>query len=461
MNRLSTLLLGIFLVLLVAVDRGQAADPIREKLDKAKTTFDEGMKKAQVEAKKEFDDREAKARKVGKKELVDKILEERKAFEETGALTDNASPKLRKMVTAQRTAIEAAYDEAIKKYTMQKKDDLATAVVKEKEELQNKAVVLGAKVIPHQKAAEALHPHVTLGIQLAVGGSSGNTLFIKKDEPLPSGGFVITQLMFDNRDPLPPTFVDDILLPSLAEIDTVTHLSTFGRTGLMLTEDQVRRLAELPTAKALTDFNSLMELTPGTITALKRMPRLRSLRCSAKSADEALLVRLNELPLLRDLQLDNLGEIGTVTRKGLNGITALPLISFGLFYSPALDRDMVRRLPKIPQLSFITFWGSPIIDDDLKELAQCRQLQVLNLTSTKITDEGLAHLAKSTSITVLGLGGTQVTDNGLLQIAKIRTLKRPGLQQTKTTKAGWDKLAATRPDLTIELDGGTIEPKKK
>ncbi len=454
MNRLSSLLLGIFLVLLVAVDRGQAADPIREKLDKAKTTFDEGMKKAQVEAKKEFDDREAKARKVGKKELVDKILEERKAFEETGALTDNASPKLRKMVTAQRTAIEAAYDEAIKKYTMQKKDDLATAVVKEKEELQNKAVVLGAKVIPHQKAAEALHPHVVLGVQPAF----GNTKYVKMTEPLPAGGFVITQILLP--EPLPPTFVDDILLPSLTEIHTITDLG--GR--LTLSEDQFIRLGGLPIAKSVTSLDAQFDLTPRSVDILKQMSNLTVLSgCSAKTANDALLARLGELRRLRYLRIHSLELREGLTKAGLEKLAGLPLVSLA-FNSSTTDRDFVRSLPQISTLGDIQFIYGTINDEDMKDLVvRCPKLYRICLVGTKgITDGVIGHLGKCQGLTTLEFDSTPITDAALEQIPKVlKALKKIDLRRTAVTDAGVKKLAAARPDLTILVDSGTIEPKKK
>jgi flagellar motility protein MotE (MotC chaperone) len=137
MKRLSALLLGACLILFISTDRGQGADPIGDKLEKAKAKFEQEMKKAKEMAKKYFDDREDKARKAKKdnKKLLDEVNDEKKAFEEHGLLGERAPRELKALVTTQQSLLKAAYAKAVDEYTKAKKDDLSAAVTKEWEQV--------------------------------------------------------------------------------------------------------------------------------------------------------------------------------------------------------------------------------------------------------------------------------------------------------------------------------------
>ncbi len=137
--QLSYLVLGTVLVAItVGLGRGADPDPIKDRLEKAKTTFDKEMKKVKDVAKEYFDKQEKKARDASNKKLVDKIKDERKAFDDFGVLSDSADVKLQKMVNTQRLYIEGEYKRAIGAYTKAKKDDLAASVEKELSQLYTK-----------------------------------------------------------------------------------------------------------------------------------------------------------------------------------------------------------------------------------------------------------------------------------------------------------------------------------
>src|SRR5579883_166663 len=131
MKDFSPLLLGVVLILLASAQSGHSADPVADKLEKAKMKFLEDGKKIDALVMKYFEDKEKQARAAGNKKLVDQIKDERKAYEERGALAGNAPASLKKMIAAQRAALESAYAQAIKDYIRMKQDDEATAVEKE------------------------------------------------------------------------------------------------------------------------------------------------------------------------------------------------------------------------------------------------------------------------------------------------------------------------------------------
>jgi Ran GTPase-activating protein (RanGAP) involved in mRNA processing and transport len=79
-----------------------------------------------------------------------------------------------------------------------------------------------------------------------------------------------------------------------------------------------------------------------------------------------------------------------------------------------------------------------------------------------VTDAGLVHLLNCPRLMILDLEDTAITDAGLLTLAKIQTLKNVSLQKTKVTEGGVKALAKAFPKgLTINLDGGVFDPKKK
>jgi hypothetical protein len=143
MKRLSALLLGACLVLLLSTDQGQGADPIGDKLEKAKAKFEQEMKKAKEMAKKYFDDREDKARKAKKdnKKLLDEVNDEKKAFEEHGLLGEKAPRDLKTLITTQQSLLKAAYVKAADEYTKAKNDEMSAAITKEWDQIKEKGFV--------------------------------------------------------------------------------------------------------------------------------------------------------------------------------------------------------------------------------------------------------------------------------------------------------------------------------
>jgi len=144
-------MIAIALLAAVAcVAAGEDKDPIKEKLFAAKVAYDKEMRQLRKQVTEWFDKQEEAARKAGDKKRLDQIKEDRKAYEENSDLPKDAPYILQQKHPLAKKKLETAYAEAIKAYTKAKKDDLATAVEKEWDEVsgKNKAIDLLALVDP-------------------------------------------------------------------------------------------------------------------------------------------------------------------------------------------------------------------------------------------------------------------------------------------------------------------------
>lgn len=107
-------------------------DPIKEKLFTAKVAYDKEMRQVRKQIDDWFDKREEAARKVGDKQVLAQLKEERKVYEENGELPKSLPTVLQQKQFQAKRKLDAAYAEAAKEYIKAKRDDLASAVEKER-----------------------------------------------------------------------------------------------------------------------------------------------------------------------------------------------------------------------------------------------------------------------------------------------------------------------------------------
>jgi hypothetical protein len=129
MQRLFLILSASLFTLLFA--RAGDGDPIKDKLAKAKATYEKEVEKFKKDMTTSFDKREEAARKSGDKKRLDQIKAERKAFEDDGETPATAPKVVRQRLATARATVEKAYETAIKEYTMTKNDEAAAAVEKD------------------------------------------------------------------------------------------------------------------------------------------------------------------------------------------------------------------------------------------------------------------------------------------------------------------------------------------
>ena len=126
------LALGVVTVLaLTAAAPAADPDPIKAKLDKARTAHEEELNALEKSATDALDKAEAAARKAGDKKALDKVKADRELFELTGAIPKSVPVGVTQKVTAARKALETAYATAVKEYTKASKDAEAAAADKE------------------------------------------------------------------------------------------------------------------------------------------------------------------------------------------------------------------------------------------------------------------------------------------------------------------------------------------
>src|SRR5262245_24320068 len=139
-------LLPVVLVSTLVVARG--ADDVagvKEKLFQAKKEYDGEMQKFRKAVGEALDKREADARKAGNKKLVDQVKSDRDRFDKTGEPPAESAPALKQLATA-RSALDKAYQAAVRDYLKLKADDDADAAEKERQQfLFTSAFVVGKR----------------------------------------------------------------------------------------------------------------------------------------------------------------------------------------------------------------------------------------------------------------------------------------------------------------------------
>jgi hypothetical protein len=121
-------------------------DPIRQKLDAAKSAYDKEMARHHKAVVDWFEMREDAARRAGDKKALDQIKAERKVYDQQGELPASAPRQLTAQAETARKNLDAAYEQAIKDYTRAKKDTEAAEVEAEYQLFRFAATPLGRTV---------------------------------------------------------------------------------------------------------------------------------------------------------------------------------------------------------------------------------------------------------------------------------------------------------------------------
>jgi Leucine-rich repeat (LRR) protein len=303
---------------------------------------------------------------------------------------------------------------------------------------------------------------------------------------------------------------DDVLAGSLSQIRTLREIKWhFGRG---LTDAGARRLGDLPNLEllqlegatlgaglqawarlsklrrlwlrdstltadgvaALEKLRALEELwiafgrVEGTLAPLARMPALGRLQLIAVKIDDGQIGTLAGAPALEYLELD----VDAIGPRGLAGVAKLPKlaglrirkaeVTGGLellaaapalrsvsLHEAKLDDAPASGLAALKSLERISLQGSTIGDATAAALAALPALEELDLEETPITDAALRALAAAPRLRKLAVSGTAVTDDGLALLARYPRLVEAIAYRTRATAAGFAKLKAAKPSLTV------------
>jgi predicted Ser/Thr protein kinase len=265
---------------------------------------------------------------------------------------------------------------------------------------------------PEREAAEALLTRAHLKVRLGSGATAG----VRRGGQLPAEPFAVTAVALDDTK-YPPDYAAAVLLPAAARFRSLESLVWEPSGGLALSEAEVVTLTASPGLATLTELRGNFPLTPATLDALARLPRLRALACNGTPTTDAVLVRLPELPRLTELALSGL-TAPNVTKRGLAAVAKRPLTVLAL---PSLkvpvDADTAGLFAAMPGLTELDLSGSDVGDEVLPELARCTGLVKLGLARTAVTDAGLDPLKGMAALRELELNKTAVTDGGAAKLA--------------------------------------------
>ena len=122
-------------VLGAPVALGAPDDPIKARIEKAKTAYGDEFQKLEERAAAALDAVEAAARKKGDRTALDRLKPERTAFDLLGTLPKGLPASAAQKFTAAANNLVATYAQAVKDYTKAGKDDEAAAAQKELDKL--------------------------------------------------------------------------------------------------------------------------------------------------------------------------------------------------------------------------------------------------------------------------------------------------------------------------------------
>jgi hypothetical protein len=205
----------------------------------------------------------------------------------------------------------------------------------------------------------------------------------------------------------------------------------------VFTPDELERLADLPAAAGYESLNLLAcPLTPRTLVALRRFPRLERVGLNGQSATPADVVRLAaDHPNLRDLAFS---DPPALTAAAADAVAGLPLVELTLNRLPDLPPGFGAKLAGMPGLRYASLaHTTALTEDQLAGLAKSRSLRTLILRDTKLTDARLAALDP-----LAGLTRLQIDLNPRLSEAAVKAF------------------AAAHPRCRVEWDGGVLGPLK-
>jgi hypothetical protein len=256
---------------------------------------------------------------------------------------------------------------------------------------------------------------------------------------LPTGRLTVLEIDFEGNA-LNMHFVNNTFIPALTNLKSLTEVR-LDRWQLELSPDHVRQMAAMPLAKTLQRLDARVELTPASLTELKKFEVLNDITLSVPHPDDALFERLVELPRVDTLAFHSLSPSPNLTSKGWEAVAKLPLTTLTLVRSRAAP-DAFRALTA----KGVFARGAPTL-----EFVGCEDLG----------DAALLDLSKrETDLKTLTLRGIDVTNKGVLHLAAVKSLKTLILRQTKVTEAGAKALITAHGDLNVILDGTILRPTK-
>jgi hypothetical protein len=184
------------------------------------------------------------------------------------------------------------------------------------------------------------------------------------------------------------TFTEEAL-PHIANFH---HLRTLVLSGGQITDDGLRRLAELKELKCLILRDARLVSRAG-VAPLVKLPQLRRLELTNAPIGDAGFAQLAAVQSLEDLSVtgSGLSDESLAVASRLRNLTNLSL-DLG---NRAIGREALLGLHALPNLKRLSLRCSEITDEALAQVASLTNLRLLSLGDSRVSRRGLASLRRS------------------------------------------------------------------
>lgn len=243
------------------------------------------------------------------------------------------------------------------------------------------------------------------------------------------------------------TEVTDIGLARLTRLPQLRHLVLPPKA----TDDSLTDLKRLESLESLRIMDT--RITDGGLARLRDLRRLRSLVVHSTLMTGEGLVCLRGMTSLEEVILN----LPMMTPAGLDSMEGLPVIDLNL-RETAVGDDELALLQGQSRLANLSLRGTHITATGLSHLRRLSGLRTLDLAHTETTNEGLAHLEAMTALRSLDLTGCPVNDEGLVHLKRLGFLKDLNLRSTQVSAAGVQAIKASLPECQVT---GTGRPRQE
>ena len=250
---------------------------------------------------------------------------------------------------------------------------------------------------------------------------------------------------------------DEPTAATIAAIAALDRLQTLAVQDVPLTDDQLVRLARMPSLKVV-DLRET-RITPQSLGRLV-LPRLESMTFEFDRDVPALAVlsALATHPRLKHLNLERLRAGGA---SDFAPLAALPLLEVLHVRESPADESCLDQVERLTRLKSLNIQSTRISDAGLRRLSGLGQLEDLIVDGSAVTDEGLADVARWPRLRALHLYGSTtkpgaagfVTDRGLALLAAVGQLNHVSLLGSRITDEGLASLAQMPKLDYLELTG--------
>jgi len=181
--------------------------------------------------------------------------------------------------------------------------------------------------------------------------------------------------------------------------------------------------------------------------------RVTQLVARGPGMTDAVAVHLQELPDLRNLQLEG-SALGSAGMQAIGQLANLE--SLRLAGTKVTDDDL-QHLTNLKGLKWLFLSDCPIGDAGLEAIGHLSSLTLLDLDNTQVTDDGVPLLGKLAELQKLYLTGTQVTGSGFTQFPETNALTLLKLNGTPLTAEGLDALRRFGNLQSLYLEGVELD----